>query len=187
MKSPITDASRMTAIRKLSPFLIVCRIGNLNCQFGWLWGSLKRKILKGEYPVKAGLVIGPEPVGMIHELGVGVTGYAVGERVLVGAITPCGHCNYCLSGDWSHCGGPIGGGKFGNTSDGAQAEYLLVPDAQANLAKIVDDLSDEQVVLLADIASTGILAAESGDVKLGDTVAVFAQGPIDLCSTAGAK
>jgi len=144
-------------------------------------------ILKGEYPVKAGLVIGHEPVGVIHELGVGVTGYAVGERVLVGAITPCGQCNNCLSGNWSQCGGPIGGWKFGNTIDGAQAEYLLVPNAQANLAKIPDDLSDEQVVLLADIASTGISAAESGDVKLGDTVAVFAQGPIGLCATAGAK
>ena len=55
-------------------------------------------ILKGEYPVKPGLVIGHEPVGVIHELGVGVTDYNVGERVLVGAITPCGQCNYCLSG-----------------------------------------------------------------------------------------
>jgi 2-desacetyl-2-hydroxyethyl bacteriochlorophyllide A dehydrogenase len=144
-------------------------------------------ILKGEYPVKPGLVIGHEPVGVVHELGVGVTDYAVGERVLVGAITPCGQCNYCLSGDWSQCGGPIGGWKFGNTINGAQAEYLLVPNAQANLAKIPDDLSDEQVVLLADIASTGISAAESGDVKIGDTVAVFAQGPIGLCATAGAK
>ena len=111
----------------------------------------------------------------------------VGERVLVGAITPCGQCGYCLSGDWSQCGGPIGGWKFGNTIDGAQAEYLLVPNAQANLAKIPDDLSDEQVVLLADVASTGISAAESGGVKLGDTVAVFAQGPIGLCATAGAQ
>jgi 2-desacetyl-2-hydroxyethyl bacteriochlorophyllide A dehydrogenase len=144
-------------------------------------------ILKGEYPVKSGLVIGHEPVGVIHELGVGLTGYVVGERVLVGAITPCGQCNYCLSGDWSQCGGPIGGWKFGNTINGAQAEYLLVPNAQANLAKIPDDLSDEQVVLLADIASTGISAAESGEVKIGDTVAVFAQGPIGLCATAGAK
>ena len=144
-------------------------------------------ILKGEYPVKPGLVIGHEPVGVIHEMGVGLSGYAVGDRVLVGAITPCGQCNYCLSGDWSQCGGPIGGWKFGNTIDGAQAEYLLVPNAQANLAKIPDDLTDEQVVLLADIASTGISAAESGDVKLGDTVAVFAQGPIGLCATAGAK
>jgi len=144
-------------------------------------------VLKGEYPVKPGLVIGHEPVGVIHELGGGVTGYTIGERVLVGAITPCGQCNYCLSGEWSQCGGPIGGWKFGNTINGAQAEYLLVPNAQANLAKIADDLSDEQVVLLADIASTGISAAESGEVKIGDVVAIFAQGPIGLCATAGTK
>jgi 2-desacetyl-2-hydroxyethyl bacteriochlorophyllide A dehydrogenase len=144
-------------------------------------------ILKGEYPVKPGLIIGHEPVGIIYELGVGISGYKVGDRVLVGAITPCGQCNYCLSGDWSQCGGPIGGWKFGNTINGAQAEYLLVPNAQANLAKIPDDLRDEQVVLLADIASTGISAAESADLQIGDTVAIFAQGPIGLCATAGAK
>src|SRR6202047_564742 len=144
-------------------------------------------ILKGEYPVKPGLIIGHEPVGVIHEIGDGVSGYEVGDRVLVGAITPCGQCNFCLSGNWSQWGGPIGGWKFGNTINGAQAEYLLVPNAQANLAKIPDDLSDEQVVLLADIASTGISAAESGEVKIGDVVAIFAQGPIGLCATAGAK
>ena len=144
-------------------------------------------ILKGEYPVRPGLVIGHEPVGVIHELGVGVTGYEVGNRVLVGAITPCGQCGFCLSGNLSQCGGAIGGWKFGNTINGAQAEYLLVPHAQANLAKIPDDLTDEQVVLLADIASTGISAAESADLQIGDTAAVFAQGPIGLCATAGAK
>lgn len=144
-------------------------------------------ILKGEYPVMPGLTIGHEPVGVIHELGVGVTGYQVGDRVLVGAITPCGQCGYCLNGKWSQCGGPIGGWKFGNTINGSQADYLLVPDAQANLAKIPNDLTDEQVVLLSDIASTGISAAESAGVKIGDTVAVFAQGPIGLCATAGAK
>src|SRR6266550_6780147 len=101
-------------------------------------------IVRGEYPVKPGLIIGHEPVGVIEELGAGITGYAVGERVLVGAITPCGQCNYCLSGDWSQCGGPIGGWKFGNTINGAQAEYLLIPHAQANLAKIPDELADEQ-------------------------------------------
>src|SRR6266581_6837726 len=143
--------------------------------------------LRWEYPVKTGLIIGHEPVGIIHELGVGLSGYKVGDRVLVGAITPCGQCNYCLSGDWSQCGGPIGGWKFGNTINGAQAEYLLVPNAQANLAKIPDELTDEQVVLLADIASTGISAAESADLQIGDTVAIFAQGPIGLCATAGAK
>lgn len=144
-------------------------------------------ILKGEYPVKPGLVIGHEPVGVIHEIGEGVTGYEVGDRVLVGAITPCGQCNFCLGGNLSQCGGALGGWKFGNTINGAQAEYLLVPHAQANLAKIPDDLTDEQVVLLADIASTGISAAESADLQIGDSVAVFAQGPIGLCATAGAK
>jgi alcohol dehydrogenase len=144
-------------------------------------------ILNGEYPVKPGLTIGHEPVGVIHELGVGVTGYKVGERVLVGAITPCGQCNDCLRGNLSQCGGPIGGWRFGNTINGAQAEYVLVPFAQANLAKIPADLRDEQVVLLSDIASTGISAAESADMQIGDTVAVFAQGPIGLCATAGAK
>lgn len=144
-------------------------------------------ILKGEYPVKPGLTIGHEPVGVIHELGVGVTGYKVGDRVLVGAITPCGQCLDCLRGNLSQCGGPIGGWRFGNTINGAQAEYLLVPFAQANLARIPDDLRDEQVVLLSDIASTGISAAESGNIQIGDSVAIFAQGPIGLCATAGAK
>ena len=149
-------------------------------------------ILRGEYPVKPGLIIGHEPVGVIEELGAGVTGYNVGDRVLVGAITPCGQCRACLSGHLSQCGHgdgyeAIGGWRFGNTINGAQAEYLLVPNAQANLAKIPDELSDEQVVLLADIASTGFSGAESGGIKIGDSVVVFAQGPIGLCATAGAK
>lgn len=144
-------------------------------------------ILKGEYPVKPGLIIGHEPVGVIHELGPGVTGYKPGERVLVGAITPCGQCNFCLSGNLSQCGGAIGGWRFGNTINGAQAEYLLVPNAQANLARIPDHLRDEEVVLLADIASTGFSASESAEMKLGDTVAVFALGPIGLSAALGAR
>jgi threonine dehydrogenase-like Zn-dependent dehydrogenase len=149
-------------------------------------------ILKGEYPVKPGLVVGHEPVGVIEELGAGVQGYEIGQRVLVGAITPCGQCHACLSGHLSQCGHgsgyeAIGGWRFGNTIDGAQAEYLLVPNAQANLARIPDSLTDEQVVLLADIASTGFSGAESGAVRIGDSVVVFAQGPIGLCATAGAR
>jgi alcohol dehydrogenase len=144
-------------------------------------------ILKGEYPVRRGLVLGHEPVGIIHQIGAGVTGYTVGERVLVGAITPCGQCNPCLSGHWSQCGGPLGGWKIGNTINGAQAEYLLVPFAQANLAKIPPQLSDEQVLLLSDIASTGFSASETANLRLGDTVAVFAQGPVGLCATLGAR
>jgi threonine dehydrogenase-like Zn-dependent dehydrogenase len=149
-------------------------------------------ILRGEYPVTPGLVIGHEPVGVIEELGEGLSGYKLGDRVLVGAITPCGQCRACLSGQWAQCGHgedieAIGGWRFGNTINGAQAEYLLVPNAQANLAKIPHELTDEQVVLLADIASTGFSGAESAKIRIGDTVVVFAQGPIGLCATAGAK
>jgi alcohol dehydrogenase len=122
-------------------------------------------ILRGEYRVKPGLVIGHEPVGVIEELGDGVSGYEIGDRVLVGAITPCGQCRACLSAQWAQCGHgqgieAIGGWRFGNTINGAQAEYLLVPNAQANLAKIPDELSDEQVVLLAE-SPPPVLAAPS--------------------------
>lgn len=145
-------------------------------------------ILKGEYPVKPGLTIGHEPVGVIAELGPGVTGYTLGQRVIAGAITPCGHCHSCLDNQKSQCGGvPLGGWRFGNTIDGAQAEYLLVPDAMANLAPVPDHLSDEQVLMCPDIMSTGFGGAESGGIRIGDVVAIFAQGPIGLCAAAGAR
>jgi alcohol dehydrogenase len=145
-------------------------------------------IVRGEYPVRPGLILGHEPVGVIEELGAGLEKhYTVGERVIVGAITPCGQCFYCLNGSHSQCGGPLGGWRFGNTINGAWAEYLLVPDAKANLAPIPAGLSDEQVVLCPDIFSTGLSGAESGNIKVGDSVAVFAQGPIGLCATVGAR
>ncbi|MBM3776029.1 MAG: zinc-binding dehydrogenase [Acidobacteria bacterium] len=144
-------------------------------------------IVRGEYAVAPGLTLGHEATGVIHELGPGVTGYEPGQRVLMGAITPCGQCEPCLAGNTSQCGGALGGWRFGNTIDGVQAEYVRVPFAQANLARVPDALADEDVLLLADIASTGFAAAENGGVRLGDTVAVFAQGPIGLCATLGAK
>lgn len=145
-------------------------------------------ILKGEYPVAPGRIIGHEPVGTIEALGSAVTGYAVGQRVIVGAITPCGQCHSCLDGHQAQCGGKaIGGWRFGNTIDGCQAEYVLVPNAIANLALIPDGLTDEQVLMCPDIMSTGFGGAENGSIKIGDSVAVFAQGPIGLCATAGAK
>jgi threonine dehydrogenase-like Zn-dependent dehydrogenase len=145
-------------------------------------------IVRGEYPVRPGLIVGHEPVGVIDALGGGLEPeYHVGQRVIVGAITPCGQCFYCLNGTHSQCGGALGGWRFGNTIDGAWAEYLLVPDARANLAPIPDALSDEEVLLCPDIFSTGLSGAESGNIRVGDAVAIFAQGPIGLCATAGAK
>ncbi|MGG5889091.1 NAD(P)-dependent alcohol dehydrogenase [Falsiroseomonas sp. HC035] len=151
-------------------------------------------IMKGEYPVGEGLTIGHEPVGVIERLGSGVRGYREGQRVIAGAISPSGWSNACLCGTCSQDGAgtkhgwrPMGGWRFGNTIDGCQAEYVLVPDAMANLAPVPDELSDEQVLMCPDIMSTGFSGAESGKVQIGDAVAVFAQGPIGLCATAGAK
>ncbi len=151
-------------------------------------------ILKGEYPVAKGLTIGHEPVGVIEKLGSGVTGFKEGQRVIAGAITPSGTSNASLCGCGSQDGAgmkhgwkAIGGWKFGNTIDGCQAEFVRVPDAEANLCAVPDHLTDEQVLMCPDIMSTGFSGAETGRVRIGDIVAVFAQGPIGLCATAGAK
>ena len=151
-------------------------------------------ILKGEYPVERGLTVGHEPVGVIEKLGSAVQGYLEGQRVIAGAITPSGHSHASLAGcgaqdgpGTAHGWKPIGGWKFGNTIDGCQAEYVMVPDAMANLAPIPDGLTDEQVLMCPDIMSTGFAGAESGKVRIGDMVAIFAQGPIGLCATVGAR
>jgi threonine dehydrogenase-like Zn-dependent dehydrogenase len=151
-------------------------------------------ILKGEYPVAKGLTVGHEPVGIIEKLGSEVQGFKEGQRVIAGAITPSGHSFACLCGCGSQDGPgtkhgykATGGWKFGNLIDGAQAEYLRVPDAMANLCAVPDTLSDEQVLMCPDIMSTGFSGAESGQIRIGDTVAVFALGPIGLCAVAGAK
>ncbi|WP_085583229.1 MULTISPECIES: NAD(P)-dependent alcohol dehydrogenase [unclassified Pseudomonas] len=151
-------------------------------------------ILRGEYPVAKGLTVGHEPVGVIEKLGSQVQGFHEGQRVIAGAITPSGHSNACLCGCASQDGAgtphgfkAIGGWKFGNIIDGCQAEYVRVPDAMANLCAIPDHLSDEQVLMCPDIMSTGFSGAERGGVTVGDTVAVFALGPIGLCAVAGAR
>ncbi len=151
-------------------------------------------ILKGEYPVRKGLIVGHEPVGIIEKLGSAVRGYREGQRVIAGAITPSGHSHASLAGDHAQDGAdtahgwkPMGGWRFGNTIDGCQAEYVLVPDAMANLAPVPDGLTDEEVLMCPDIMSTGFGGAESGGIRIGDTVAVFAQGPIGLCATVGAR
>ena len=158
-------------------------------------------ILKGEYPVAKGLTVGHEPVGVIEKLGSAVLGYSEGQRVIAGAICPNFNSYAAQDGVASQDGSyliPSGrcgchgykataGWRFGNLIDGTQAEYVLVPDAQANLAPIPDGLSDEQVLMCPDIMSTGFKGAENANIRIGDTVVVFAQGPIGLCATAGAR
>ena len=151
-------------------------------------------ILRGEYPVAKGLTVGHEPVGVIEKLGSEVRGFHEGQRVIAGAITPSGYSNACLCGCGAQDGAgtahgfkAIGGWKLGNVIDGCQAEYVRVPDAMANLSPIPDSLNDEHVLMCPDIMSTGFSGAERGGVTIGDTVAVFALGPIGLCAVAGAK
>ena len=158
-------------------------------------------ILKGEYPVEKGLTVGHEPVGVIEKLGSAVQGYQEGQRVIAGAICPNFNSYAAQDGYPSQDGSYLvprwlcgchgykatAGWRFGNLIDGTQAEYVLVPDAQANLAPIPDGLTDEQVLMCPDIMSTGFVGAENANIKIGDTVVVFAQGPIGLCATAGAR
>ena len=158
-------------------------------------------ILKGEYPVAKGLTVGHEPVGVIEKLGSAVQGYQEGQRVIAGAICPNFNSYAAQDGAPSQDGSYLAarglcgchgykataGWRFGNLIDGTQAEYVLVPDAQANLAPIPDGLSDEQVLMCPDIMSTGFAGAENANIQIGDTVVVFAQGPIGLCATAGAR
>lgn len=158
-------------------------------------------ILKGEYPVVKGLTIGHEPVGVIEKLGCAVQGYTEGQRVIAGAICPNFNSfaaqdgvpsqdgSYLISSGQCGCHGykATAGWRFGNLIDGTQAEYVLVPDAQGNLASVPDGLTDEQVLMCPDIMSTGFKGAENANIRIGDTVVVFAQGPIGLCATAGAR
>lgn len=158
-------------------------------------------ILKGEYPVAPGLTVGHEPVGIIEKLGSAVQGYQEGQRVVAGAICPNFNSYAAQDGFPSQDGSYLvalgrcachgykatAGWRFGNLIDGTQAEYVLVPDAQANLAPIPDGLTDEQVLMCPDIMSTGFKGAENANIRIGDTVVVIAQGPIGLCATAGAR
>ncbi|MCI0630406.1 MAG: NAD(P)-dependent alcohol dehydrogenase [Phycisphaerales bacterium] len=133
------------------------------------------------------ITLGHEAVGVIHQLGSEVVGFQIGQRVAVNAITPCYQCSYCQRGYSSQCGGMLGDWKFANTKDGSMAEYFHVNNAQANLAPIPDTLTDEQAVYCADMLSTGFVAAEYANIPIGGTVAVFAQGPVGLMATVGAR
>jgi threonine dehydrogenase-like Zn-dependent dehydrogenase len=133
------------------------------------------------------LTLGHEAVGRIEKLGTAVRGLRLGQRVTVGAITPCWRCENCQRGYPSQCGQPLGGWKFANVKDGNLAEFFHVNDAQANLAPIPDEIPDESAVYTCDMMSTGLVGAEHGAIPVGGTVAVFGLGPVGLMATAFAR
>src|SRR5687768_15334514 len=142
---------------------------------------------KGVIPLEPDRTLGHEAVGVVAELGSEVTGFVIGDRVLVNAITPCFQCDFCQRGYPSQCHGMLGGYKFTTQKDGNLAEYFHVNHAQANLVKIPDDVPDEVAVYATDMLSTGFMGAENAGIRLGDVVAIFAQGPVGLAATIGAR
>jgi isopropanol dehydrogenase (NADP+) len=143
--------------------------------------------VRGIIPLPEGRLLGHESVGLVDRIGSNVSGFRGGERVAVCAVTPCGRCDACQRGESSQCGGMLGGYKFTAQRDGNLAEYFLVNDADWNLVRIPDSLSDEQALYTTDMMSTGFAAAENAEIPIGGSVAVFAQGPVGLCATAGAR
>jgi alcohol dehydrogenase len=140
-------------------------------------------ILKGDVPTcLPGTILGHEAVGTITEVGAAVTTVAPGDRVLVSCITSCGRCDYCKEGHPGHCTGG-GGWIFGHRIDGLQAEYARVPFADTSVYKVPEQLTDEQVLFLADILPTAFeVGVLNGRVKPGDTVAIVGAGPIGLAT-----
>ena len=144
-------------------------------------------ILKGDVPsVTAGRILGHEGVGIVEEIGTGVTRFHHGDRVIISCITACGKCDYCRRGMMSHC--ERGGWILGNTIDGTQAEYVRIPWADTSLHAIPDGADDEAMLMLSDILPTGYeCGVLNGCVKPGDTVAIIGAGPIGLAALLTAK
>jgi len=145
-------------------------------------------ILKGDVPeVRPGTILGHEAVGTITELGSAVTTLTVGDRVLVSCITSCGRCSYCREGHYGQCTGG-GGWIFGHLIDGLQAEFARIPFAETSVYKVPAELSDEQVLFLADILPTAYeVGVLNGNVEPGDTIAVVGAGPIGLATILTAR
>jgi len=143
--------------------------------------------VKGAIGDRDNLTLGHEAVGIVDKIGSEVKGVKEGDRVAVNAITPCYKCTNCLRGYTSQCTQMLGGWKFANIKDGVFAEYFHVNNAEANLARIPDDVKDEAAVYTTDMMSTGFVGAEHADIPIGGIVAVFAQGPVGLMATVGAK
>jgi len=137
-----------------------------------------------ELPIPAGTPMGHEAVGEVFDAGEGVSGFKQGDRVVASCLFGCGFCPRCQEGNLQICeryAAPM------NLMFGCQGEYYLVPTAELNMTKVPDDLDDEGVLFATDIMSTGFGAIENSGLRFGDSVAIFAQGPVGLCATAAAR
>ena len=145
-------------------------------------------ILKGDVPaVTDGRILGHEAVGTVEEVGPGVKNVRPGTKVLVSCITACGACRFCREGRYGQC---LGGGGWilGHKIDGTQAEYVRVPFADTSTYPAPPGVSDEELLMLADILPTGYeVGVLNGKVSPGDVVAVVGAGPIGLSAIMGSR
>jgi alcohol dehydrogenase len=137
-------------------------------------------ILKGDVPsVTDGRILGHEGIGVIEQVGAGVTEFQVGDKVIISCITSCSKCEFCRKGMPSHC--RHGGWILGNTIDGTQAEYVRIPYADGSLYHFPVGGDEEALVMLSDILPTGFeCGVLNGQVKPGDSIAIVGAGPIGL-------
>jgi alcohol dehydrogenase len=137
-------------------------------------------ILKGDLPaVIDGRILGHEGIGVVEQVGSGVSEFHVGERVIISCVTACLKCDFCRKAMYSHC--RHGGWILGYTIDGTQAEYVRIPQADGSLYKFPTDGDEEAMVMLSDILPTGFeCGVLNGQVKPGDTVAIVGAGPVGL-------
>ena len=145
-------------------------------------------IMKGDVPaVTDGRILGHEAVGTVTAVGDSTRRVKVGDRVLVSCISSCGTCEYCRKGHGGQC---LGGGGWilGHKIDGTQAEFVRVPFADLSTYPIPAGVSDEAVLMLADILPTGYeVGVLNGQVRPGDVVAVVGAGPIGLSAIMGSR
>jgi alcohol dehydrogenase len=145
-------------------------------------------ILKGDVPtVDEGRILGHEAVGTVVDIGPGVKNVAIGDRVLVSCITACGACRFCREAAYGQC---LGGGGWilGHRIDGVQADLVRVPFADTSTYRVPDGISDEEILMLADIVPTGYeVGVLNGAVHPGDVVAIVGAGPIGLASIMGSR
>lgn len=139
-------------------------------------------ILKGDVPeVEVGRVLGHEGVGVVQQVGVGVTQVKPGDRVLISCISSCAKCEYCRRGMYSHC--TTGGWVLGHLIDGTQADYVRIPHADTSLYTLPETLDNDSAAMLSDIFPTGFeCGVLNGQIKPGDTVAIVGAGPIGLAA-----
>jgi alcohol dehydrogenase len=145
-------------------------------------------ILKGDVPtVTKGRILGHEGVGIVEQVGEGVSSFKAGDRVIISCISSCGKCSNCKKAMYSHCQNG-GGWILGNEIDGTQAEYVRIPFADNSLYAVPDGADEEALVMLSDILPTGFeCGVLNGAVKPGDTVAIVGSGPIGLAALLTAR